>query len=110
MTFTPTLREMDAGVHIISTSTNQWGQWIPAGLSNAYSAAFMTSECTQNTIPEEGITIFGSLLHQHTIGKALRYRHIRDGKELPPIDINLNYEFSVFFIQPLRFGAFYFLS
>ena len=71
------------------------GQWIPPGLSNAHNAAFIPSECSQNAFPEEGIKVFGSMLHQHTIGVALHMWHIRNGKELPPIDINLDYEFSI---------------
>ena len=54
-------------------------------------------QCSQNSFPEDGIKVFGSFLHQHTAGKALKLRHIRSGKELAPLDINLNYEFSVYF-------------
>ena len=99
MTLTPTLREMDVGVFRLGTNFNGWGQWIPSGLSNAYSVGFMTSECSENAFPDQGIKVFGSLLHQHTSGKAMRHRHIRNGTELPPIDINLNYEFSLKFIN-----------
>ena len=55
----------------------------------------MPSECTTNGFPEEGIKVFGSFLHQHTIGKALNMRHIRNGKEIAPIDVNLDYELNV---------------
>ena len=51
------------------------GQWIPPGLSYAHNAAFMPSECLQeNVVPNDGIKIFGSMLHQHTIGIALNFR------------------------------------
>ena len=95
MYYTPTLREMEVGVLTIGLDTNAMGQWIPPGISYAHNAAFMPKECSENAIPEEGIKVFGSFLHQHTIGKALNMRHIRDGKELAPIDINLDYEFSI---------------
>jgi len=94
LTLTPTLREMDIGVLAVGTMYDEWGQWIPAGLSNAHNSGFMTSECSENAFPDEGITVFGSFLHQHTAGKAIKYRHIRNGTELPPIDINLNYDFN----------------
>ena len=94
MTVTPTLREMDAGILLVGTTSDAWEQWIPGGLSNAHNAAFMTTECSQNAFPDEGIKVYGSMLHSHTAGKALRTRVIRNGKELAPIDINLVYEFS----------------
>eukprot|EP00486_Rosalina_sp_Unknown_P000343 CAMPEP_0201566820 /NCGR_PEP_ID=MMETSP0190_2-20130828/6909_1 /ASSEMBLY_ACC=CAM_ASM_000263 /TAXON_ID=37353 /ORGANISM="Rosalina sp." /LENGTH=636 /DNA_ID=CAMNT_0047986057 /DNA_START=57 /DNA_END=1964 /DNA_ORIENTATION=+ len=105
MYYTPTLREMEVGVLTIGLDTNQWGQWIPPGLSYAHNAAFLPSECSENGIPEEGIKVFGSFLHQHTIGKALNMRHIRNGKELAPIDINLDYDFNyqqtIMFEEPI---------
>ena len=94
MAITPTLRDMDTSVLLVGTNYNKWGQWIPARLSYAHSVGFMSSECSENAFPEQGIKIFGSMLHQHTAGTALRVGHIRHGKELPPIDINLSYEFS----------------
>ena len=95
MSYTPTLRPMEVGVLGIGLDTDQMGQWIPAKLSYAHSAAFMPKECSQNAILEEGIKVFGSFLHQHTIGKAINMRHIRNGIELAPIDINLDYELSI---------------
>ena len=94
MIFTPTLREYEVGALAVGLSVNQFGQWIPPGLSNAHNTAFMPSECSKNGFPKEGIKVFGSFLHQHTIGKALNMRHIRDGKEITPIDVNLDYELS----------------
>lgn len=94
MYVTPTLRENDVGILMIGLNINYLGQWIPPGLSNAHNAGFMSSECTENSVPDEGIKVFGSFLHQHTIGKALNFRHIRNGTELTPIDTNLNYDFN----------------
>ena len=95
MYYTPTLREMEVGVLGVGTTTDQMGQWIPGKLSYAHTAAFVKSECSQNAFPEKGIKVFGSLLHQHTIGTAISMRHIRNGKELKPIDINLDYEVNI---------------
>ena len=95
MIFTPTLRELDVGVLNIGLDTHSGGQWIPPGLSYAHNVAFMPSECSQLAIPQEGIKVFGSCLHQHTIGRAINLRHIRDGREISPIDTNLAYELSV---------------
>ena len=94
MYITPSLRDIEAGFMQIAIGINPMGQWIPPGLSYAHHAAFMTSECSENIIPKDGIFIFGSMLHQHTIGIALNLRHIRNGKELAPIDTNLDYDFN----------------
>merc|ERR1712087_539325 len=41
-----------------------------------------------------GIQIYASSLHAHTISKALRLGHVRNGTELEPIDANYNYDFN----------------
>ena len=69
------------------------GQWIPGGLSFAHNAAFTPSECTEG-LPEEGVQVFATFLHQHTIGAALSLRHFRDGVELEPLDVNMDYDFN----------------
>ena len=94
MYYTPTLREQEVGILTVGLEVSGMGQWIPGGLNYAHNAAFMTSECTTNGFPEDGIKVFGSFLHQHTIGVALNMRHIRNGTELTPIDTNLDYELS----------------
>ena len=94
MYVTPTMRQEEIGIMSVGLNTNSMGQWIPPGLSNAHNAAFMPSECTENAFPDEGIKVFGSILHAHTISKALNFRHIRNGKELEPIDTNLDYDFN----------------
>jgi len=41
-----------------------------------------------------GLTVVGNLLHEHNVGSALSFRHIRDGQELPPIEANEAYDFN----------------
>ena len=94
MYHTPTPRQYEVGTLQVGLDINVLGQWIPGGLEYAHSAAFLPKECTEEGFPEEGINVFGSFLHQHTIGRALNWRHIRDGVEQKPIDTNLDYELS----------------
>ena len=91
---TPTARQYDVGTLQIGLDINTLGQWIPAGLSYAHSAAFLPKDCTEEGFPEDGINVFGTFLHQHTIGTASMLRHIRNGVEQEPIDTNLAYELS----------------
>jgi len=94
MYYTQTLREQEVGIFQVGLSVNSMAQWIPAGLDYAHNAAFMTSECSTNAFPEDGIKVFGSALHAHSIGRAMNIRHIRNGTELTPIDVNLDYDFN----------------
>lgn len=47
-------------------------------------------------LPPDGIKIISVLLHAHLTGRRITLRHIRDGKELPPIaqdnHIDFNYQ------------------
>ena len=51
------------------------------------------ADCTRQTLNESGVTVFGSFLHAHTTGTALSLRHIRDGVELEPLEVNDHYDF-----------------
>ena len=101
--YTPTARQYDASTLQIGLDTTPTGQWIPGGLSYAHNAAFLPSDCTEDedAFPEDGIKVFGSFLHQHTIGNAIMFRHIRDGVEQEPIDVNLAYELNICILTPI---------
>lgn len=55
--------------------------------------AYCSADCTKAALPAEGVTVIGNFLHAHTIGTAMALRHIRDGVELEPIDVNEHYDF-----------------
>ncbi|KAF2357527.1 Copper type II ascorbate-dependent monooxygenase C-terminal [Trinorchestia longiramus] len=61
-----------------------------------------SSACTQATLPPEGIKIFAALLHSHLLGRAMILRHIRNGKELPPIVKDDTYDFNYQQYQVLK--------
>ena len=67
--------------------------FIAPGLETTMTA-FCTADCTANTLPEGGVTVFGSLLHSHLRGVSMSLRHVRDGVELEPIDVNEHYDFN----------------
>ena len=43
--------------------------------------------------PQTGIKLLSVVLHSHLAGKKLRLRHIRKGRELPPVVEDANYDF-----------------
>lgn len=57
-------------------------------------SGFCSSDCTRNGLPATGMKIYSVLLHAHLSGRRIILRHIRDGKELPPIAEDNNYDFS----------------
>lgn len=44
--------------------------------------------------PQTGIKLVSVVLHSHLAGKKLRLRHIREGRELPRIAEDDNYDFN----------------
>jgi len=88
---TPTLREHDLGVITIGTFSSSI--MLPPGINTAISMG-CSSACTSQTLPEEGLTIIGNLLHEHNVGASLAFRHIRNGQELAPIEVNEAYDFN----------------
>ncbi|CAL8092372.1 unnamed protein product [Orchesella dallaii] len=69
---------------------------IPPHQESYTSYSFCGAECTQKGLPKEGIKIISLLLHAHLTGKGITLRHIRNGKELPPIaqdnHVDFNYQ------------------
>ena len=65
--------------------------------------AYCTADCTEAALPAEGVTVIGNFLHAHTVGTAMTLRHIRNGVELEPIDVNEHYDFN---FQQITFVSF----
>mmetsp|Transcript_1508 Transcript_1508/g.4760 ORF Transcript_1508/g.4760 Transcript_1508/m.4760 type:complete len:835 (-) Transcript_1508:141-2645(-) len=95
LTMTANKRTHDAGVmqlgHLVVSSSLR----IPAGEEKYAIEGWCPAGCTNEYFPEEGITIFGLNLHSHVSGRALSLRHIRNGRELPPIGVDANYDFNM---------------
>lgn len=72
---------------------------IPPHTTNHHMLTICGVKCTHDMILEQGITLYGGLVHTHSIGTATRVRHFRGSQELPYIDIDNN--FSPLY-QPVR--------
>jgi len=68
---------------------------VPPNTSNFTAVAHCMPRCLGNgVIPPEGITIYNAFLHAHTSARKMIIRHYRDGKELPWIINDENYDFN----------------
>ncbi|XP_047477058.1 DBH-like monooxygenase protein 1 [Penaeus chinensis] len=89
---TETLREHDAGflvlghavepTHIIPPE-RQWK-----------SVSHCDGGCITQSVPAEGIHVFQGLLHTHLLGNDITVRQIRNGRELPVVFQDMNYDFN----------------
>ena len=91
--YTPTLRRYDAGNVVFGMNVNPLRLFMPQGIVSTLTG-YCHADCTEDFFPEEGITAFGSVLHAHLAGTAISLRHIRDGVELEPLDVNEHYDFN----------------
>ena len=103
LTTTTTLRKYDAGTIVVHHDLATLS--IPAKQSN-YNVSIYTPPQCFNNIPAEGLKVFGSMLHTHETGVAVRTQHFRGGQEMPNIDSNPHYDFNfqqVVSIDPDRY-------
>ncbi|KAK7081201.1 DBH-like monooxygenase protein 1 [Halocaridina rubra] len=91
--YTEKLRKYDASSIIVGADVNP-NIVIPPGQKQWFTVGRCDGECTKAAIPPSGINVFSALLHAHLLGSSLKLRHIRDGKELPPVFEDKSYDFN----------------
>lgn len=82
--YTSDLRENEGGIlttGIVLSSLH----FIPPYQRDYRTAGYCSTGCTKETFPKEGIKVVSVMLHSHLAGRKMRLRHIRAGKELPPL-------------------------
>ncbi|KAF0292060.1 DBH-like monooxygenase protein 1 [Amphibalanus amphitrite] len=91
--YTRALRPVEAAVvtagHMVSST-----QIIPPGISDFVSGGVCAQDCTEKYLPEEGVQIHSVMLHGHLAARAIRVRHVRKGRELPPLIVDRFYDFN----------------
>ena len=99
--YTPTLREYSAGVLQIGLSSDTAlnvlppiSQFIPPGIERAVNYGYCFSDCLNEGLNGNPIYAFANGLHTHLLGREIVLRHMRDGKELRPLDMNIAYDFN----------------
>ncbi|XP_046966055.1 tyramine beta-hydroxylase [Vanessa cardui] len=64
---------------------------IPGGQEAFSLTGYCIPQCTAVGLPAAGIVVFGSQLHTHLTGAAVRTRHARGLRELPVLNEDLHY-------------------
>ncbi|CAL8072003.1 unnamed protein product [Orchesella dallaii] len=93
--YTSVLREYEMGVLFAGHRRTPF-LTIPPHQKEYTTYGFCGAECTSRGFPKDGIKIISVLLHAHLTGRKIILRHIRNGKELPPIaqdnHVDFNYQ------------------
>lgn len=90
---TPKLREIEASLAILGHHTVP-SLTVPPETTNFVTVGHCPSACTDAFLPEEGVTVFNSLLHGHLSGRKLKLRHFRNGQEIEWMDYDDHYDFN----------------
>ncbi|ODN04440.1 hypothetical protein Ocin01_02222 [Orchesella cincta] len=91
--YTDKLRPNDGSVMLMGYRITPF-LLLPPMQKNIVTYGICSAECTDMTIPEDGINVIISLVHAHLSGRKIRLRHFRNGKELPPIAEDNQYDFN----------------
>jgi len=79
LTYTPTRRTQSAGLLQIGYIN---GIFVPPNTDEFNLVAYCGSTCTNQWIPEDGITIFGYTLHAHLLGVGIKVEQFRGGDSI----------------------------
>ncbi|CAL8103886.1 unnamed protein product [Calicophoron daubneyi] len=82
---TANLRPHDAGVIELGTLYSDRSA-IPPEAHNFVISGYCDSQCTDVALPEEGITVFASQLHTHSVGQKVVTYHMRGAKRLSDLN------------------------
>ncbi|CAK8671829.1 DBH-like monooxygenase protein 1 isoform X2 [Clavelina lepadiformis] len=96
-TYTPNIREFDAGVMQVGHLVTPYQHIIPPHADSFLNYGDCSSQClsaAMNVNGTDAIRIFGVLLHSHLLGRRITLRHIRNGNELAPIAKDSAYDFN----------------
>ncbi|KAK3088535.1 hypothetical protein FSP39_020262 [Pinctada imbricata] len=94
ITYTPTLRPHDAGLLTAGMMVHPF-QIIPPQIKDFRSTAFCTADCLRKGLSKfhSGVEVFAVLQHAHLLGRGIRTRLYRNGKELEPLAYDEHYDF-----------------
>jgi dopamine beta-monooxygenase len=90
--YTPTLRSNDAAILELGISPTTANAIPPQQKAFALSG-FCVPECSSK-FPENGITVFGSRLHTHSIGKLVRSSIYRNGQRIGNLNFDSDFSFN----------------
>ncbi|XP_008207690.1 MOXD1 homolog 1 [Nasonia vitripennis] len=89
---TPKIRKMEAGIFVAGVAVSPL-HMVPPQQKEYATAGYCTPDCTNKMFDKEGINVVSVVLHSHLAGRRLGLKHIRQGKELPPIVQDNHFDF-----------------
>lgn len=89
--YTDKIREKDAGNLAVGHSI-VFSLTVPPRRSDWVTAGHCSSDCTRGNIPEDGVNVFMIFLHGHYTARSIKLRHFRNGRELPPLGEDKNFD------------------
>jgi len=93
---TEDLRKYDAEFLQVGNVVSEF-QLIPPNTERYSTFADCSKDCLKygmDTSSIDELNVFAILQHSHTIGKTIELKHIRDGVELKPINVDRTYDFN----------------
>lgn len=91
--YTSDLRQYDGGILTTGIELSSF-HLIPPYQKHYTTVGYCSNDCTKETFPKEGVHVVSVMLHSHLAGRKLKLRHIRSGKELPPLAQDNHYDFN----------------
>lgn len=91
--YTNELRENEGGILITGVAPSTL-HFIPPYQQEYKTAGYCSFGCTKSVFPKDGINVVSVMLHSHLAGRKLKLRHVRGGKELPPLAQDDHYDFN----------------
>ncbi|KAA0192044.1 hypothetical protein HAZT_HAZT001912 [Hyalella azteca] len=91
--YTSTLRQHDSGTLELGLPPRPT-LIVPPQSAEFRAVGHCSPACTSQALPAGGLQVLAGILHAHLLGRAVTLRHIRDGKELPPILADHHYDFN----------------
>ncbi|XP_064597418.1 DBH-like monooxygenase protein 1 [Liolophura sinensis] len=95
LTLTPDLRDNDAGIFEVGEVVGP-GHIIPPFAESFRTVGQCFPECLEQALKgrPEGVKVFGTMLHSHLLGHAMRVRHFRQGAYQQLVAEDNNYDFN----------------
>ncbi|XP_067939715.1 DBH-like monooxygenase protein 2 homolog [Watersipora subatra] len=91
LTYTHTIQDQEASVFRVGAIN---GIAIPPTANSFKTVSYCDSKCSSEWIPEEGIEVYGYLLHTHLLGRAIHLEWYRDGKNMGLLAFDDTYDFN----------------
>lgn len=88
--YTPALRDQEAGIMEVGLEYNPKNS-IPPRRDAFRLSGYCTSECTEASLPPDGITVFASQLHTHLTGVEVFTRILKKNGNIVTLNIDRHY-------------------